>query len=1310
MIALVFATFLLAMPTQAQPLAKKSKAMTGWFVTHKPLTLETFKAKKAAKVYKQLSVSGNTQDVETNYVEVPYTNALNTQALFNEFTVIDANNDDRTWSFNESYEMAQYSYHSTNAGDDWLISPAIMLEGGKFYEFSIDGYGSSYYPERLEVMMGTAAEASAMTQRVLEPIILNWGSPAKTMENKDVFVAETGYYYFGIHAISDEDQGSLRVSNFVVKPGKIATAPAAVTDLNVVAGEDKLEATLTFTAPTKTLGGDDLKSLTKIEILRDGNVINTLDGELTPGESYTYVDNDENLTVGNHKYQVVAYNEDGKGDVSEEKNVLIVTVIELPYVADFSEQGTFDLFTIIDANEDGNTWNWNAANNAYYSYHRTNPGDDYLVTLPIHMLKGKNYKVSVAAYAASSNDPEQFEVVLGKQPTAESLTTTILPATTLTSTTIKDYDGEDFQVEEDGNYYVAVHCISLPFKWKLSISKLSVLLGSEPTVPAAVTDFTAAAGEEGALEVNLAFTAPITTKNGDVVDETMKIDVYRDDEVVNTFENVAYGEKLTWQDKNVENAKKYTYQIVTSSADGVGDASEKLSVFVGTDVPGYLKGLTATDNGSSINFNWQLVGNVGLNGGYVDPAKVNYEVWSLAMEQSEDEGSYLVLDEEQAVVTNDDNYQLDYDTEYGKQAYKYWGVIPANETGAGEGQYVKMLVGASYTLPFTENFKGGALNYFWDYSDLAGLFTINNASDGDGYAVQLTKTMMPGTASIYSGKLKLSNAMNPTLLFDVKSETLTKLNVLGSVDGGEYAAIQEDAPVTNEYTTVRVPLNNLKNGRYAQIGFSAEITVPTTQDYDYETQESDYKFGDMLTLDNIRIIDFYEYDLSAAVEAEPSMVLGEKSTVYVTVKNEGANAAEGYTVKVKAGEKELLNKTVDEVLNPFCSKEFTAELETSVLDEAGELAITAEVVFDNDLNDENNIAVTKISVKETTVTAPENLTGKYLGEAGIELNWDAPANEVEAVVEDFDDQTVFEPFKLGGVSARKHNGAFGDWTVYDGNGIHVFGFENGASYENVGAVQAWQPFNPTKAGGNFKNYAPHSGSQFLWSFCPADKDEQGNTLLPNADHWLISPELPGDAQTISFYAKQLSSVTPGASSYYGLETFEVLASSTDNKPESFTKVYDGKITEANWAEFTTELPVGSKFFAIRHTSKDIFGLLIDDIAYTTAGGGVPVAYNVYYEGEKIATVEGDKTTYTTAAQNVTEGELTFGVSAVYVTGKESKPAIVSVSVSTGINELSADGKPVDVYSLDGKLVRSQVKSLAGLKGVYVINGKTVMVK
>ena len=77
---------------------------------------------------------------------------------------------------------------------------------------------------------------------------------------------------------------------------------------------------------------------------------------------------------------------------------------------------------------------------------------------------------------------------------------------------------------------------------------------------------------------------------------------------------------------------------------------------------------------------------------------------------------------------------------------------------------------------------------------------------------------------------------------------------------------------------------------------------------------------------------------------------------------------------------------------------------------------------------------------------------------------------------------------------------------------------------------------------------------------------------------------------------------------------------------------------------------------------------------------------------------------------LTAGEHTFAVSAVYANGAESKPVTATITVTTDIRQIAADGKAVDIYSVDGKLVRSQATSLDGLKGLYIVNGKKVMVK
>ena len=42
--------------------------------------------------------------------------------------------------------------------------------------------------------------------------------------------------------------------------------------------------------------------------------------------------------------------------------------------------------------------------------------------------------------------------------------------------------------------------------------------------------------------------------------------------------------------------------------------------------------------------------------------------------------------------------------------------------------------------------------------------------------------------------------------------------------------------------------------------------------------------------------------------------------------------------------------------------------------------------------------------------------------------------------------------------------------------------------------------------------------------------------------------------------------------------------------------------------------------------------------------------------------------------------------------------------------MMAGGQPFDVYSLDGKLVHQQTRTTEGLKGTYVVNGKTVTLK
>ena len=1254
------------------------------------------------EAYKNIVISKNAPEeaevtTGADVDAVPYANALNSAELFTDFGVIDSNNDGSTWTFDSSYG-ASYRWNSSNAANDWLISPAIKLEAGKKYHFAIDAKASgASFPEKFEVKLGTEAKASALTQSVLDEVTVT-STEFVTYENFAVSVAETGYYHFGIHATSDADQFRLAVANFLVEAGVEAAAPAAVTDFALVQTEGKLETVVSFKAPTKTVAGDDLTDLTKIDILRNGAVIKSLTEGVTPGAELSYVDNDEALTVGTYTYQVIPYNAVGNGEKSEEKSIFLSVALEVPHTFDFS-QNLLDQFNVINNNGDNKTWIWSESNGAYYPYHSTNAADDYLVTLPFNLKAGKNYNIIVTAKNSGSY-AEKFEVKAGKEATVEGLNISVIEPTELTGGTYNDYEGI-ISPAEDGAYFIAIHAISDPDELNLSVKTLTVELAPEATAPAAIADFTATPGAEGALEANLAFTAPAKAINGDALTGTVDVKIYRDNVLVNTLTNVAVGSAQTWKDTDVENGETYTYYLVASNASGDGLKSEKKSVFVGEDELGEIDELNVTGTtASTISFSWSEV--AGANGGYVNTANVKYAVVSAHVETvwifQE-----LIIDGILGSVTGETSGTFDYGVDEGEQGYNYFGVVAlkadADLPAVGDeltGAYTWALVGAPYDLPLVEGFTGAALHYAWDSNAFLGI--SEEDTDGDGVALDIM-TEEAGLVYLQSGKVNVKGTANPTIVFNAKSPNVSKLFVYASKDGGEETLVST-INLTEDYESYKVSLANFTNAtRFIQFAFVAELATPYTVN---EEGTAIADKGDYITMDDIRVMDLYEYNLKAAIKAPKSVVAGQKAKITVAVTNDGENTAKDYVVTVKAGEKVLASVLGDEELASFDTDVFEVDYETSIFDEAGDVTLTVEVEYENELFPDDNTAETLITVKEPTAVAPESLVAVDKGVDGVELTWTVASagNRAaeETVTEGFDDETVFEPFGLGGITADEHSGAFGDWTLYDGNGISTYGF-NGTEFPNNYAPMAFIPFNPATVSESLAStYAPHSGDQFLISFCPAEENN-----APATDHWLISPELPGIAQTVGFYARVITD-------QYGPETFEVWASSTDNNVNSFTKVADYSTDATEWTEFTAALPAGTKFFAIRHTSTDVFGLMIDDVKFSANTAATAASFNIYYNGEKIATVEGDKTTYTVAREKVEVGTQTFGVSAVYANGAESRVTVATIEIVTGIQQIAADGKAVDVYSLDGKLIRSQATSLDGLKGFYIVNGKTIMIK
>ncbi|MCR4854083.1 MAG: choice-of-anchor J domain-containing protein [Prevotella sp.] len=991
-----------------------------------------------------------------------------------------------------------------------------------------------------------------------------------------------------------------------------------------------------------------------------------------------------------YSYAVAAKNKAGESEKTFSNVIVIGNPLEVPYFTDFKNPSDLGLFTIIDANEDGKTWGLDTDSRVSCSYNTDLPMDDWLILPPVALEGGKNYGLLVKALIRSNSYPERFEVKMGKEATVEAMTTELIGATDALSQDEPTEASTEFSVEETGVYYIGIHGISDANAWRLYIESIALEAGPTPGSPAKIDDLAVAPAEDGALKAEVTMTAPKLSMSGDELTENLtKIDLYRDNNIIFTFEDVAPGAALNYMDEAEDlTTGTHVYQAIAYNAEGNGAKSDKVSVYIGQDIPADIEDFACKDQQTSVKMTWTPVGTVGANGGVVKPDEVEYQVWSLA------QGFFgLTYNEQLASVKGVGEYELAMNTLEGEQDYAYFSLQTVNEAGKGASNVDAVFVGAPYQLPFYEPVSSEGLNSVLVYSASEDVNASlgENASNGDGSCIASTASEPEAYAQFAVGKVDVSTASNPVQMVDVDAPVgATVKFVIEKQDGTE---VEGEAVNVEEagYKTYSVSLADFTDQAFV---------VPYIR-IDYpETAGTAY-------IDNFQIIDQLEYNLDVAISAPTSVSAGADAAVSIDVTNMGEKEAKGYTVKLTAdGEAIELDQTEFPNIAPTGVVTFTATYSPTIFDKGGNVVLKAEAVYDLDLNDKNNVAETTIKVNMPSVAGPENVAI-----SGNEVSWTAPSNTVGEMTESFED---FDLYDIGGVTYGNPAGKIGDWSVYDEDGaMYTYGFSGGSGivqYPGAGEAIAWQVFDGSEIFSDGLSLA-RTGNRLMISTCAAQQDD--NTQgAPDTKDWLISPVLPGVAQTVKFFVRQASSVDPSSSSYYGYEGYELYYSTTDTNIASFTKVAEGKVESAEWAEVTFDIPEGAKYFAIRHVAHDVFMLYVDDVTFTTGTGDI-VGYNIYVDGEQVGSVEGSVLSFVI---NGLSGEHQIAVTAVYANGIESLPVYVSSSAKglndvTAIDAIIATGKPFDVYTVNGVQVRQQTRSIDGLQpGVYVVNGLKVMIK
>lgn len=990
---------------------------------------------------------------------------------------------------------------------------------------------------------------------------------------------------------------------------------------------------------------------------------------------------DEPDLLSEFYYTVEASYAGGKSGEAESNHV-ILGANRPPYSCGLNTPESLDFWTVIDANDDRKTWGFQSSDNAAgIGYNRELAMDDWLIAPPLRLEAGKSYRLTFDARTMST-DEETFTVMLGTEPVAAAMTVEVIPATTFKNTSYQQFEGY-IVAPASGKYYLGIHACSPANTYRLYVKNLQVEAGEAAAGPGAPTGFYAVPDPNGAYRATLHVTAPVVDANGEPLNTLTKLEIIRGGQTVKTFDRPAPGEELTFTDElGAEGDVEYT--AVASNVFGRGRVATT-SLFVGVNQPAAPANvnLVETSVPGEVTMTWDGV-ETDFRGFPLNPSLVTYTIWQLQAE------THVVLYD--GITGNEFTFRA---VEPGDQKMVHYYV--SAEAGGKLSPVVDSPLihcGTPYELPFTETFKGPGTDSWMGISD-AGTATWNVYSDrdidglqsvtGDNGFLGSRGTAAGDCSSVYTGKIAIpADFRAPGLTFytyNIYNDGISDDNeiVVSVCDltAGEtaYTPVRtvkvSDLSAAQGWTLAAVPL-------YAYLGHTIQI--------DFKTVVVNYPFT---FIDDITVGTLTERNLKlAGVEAPASAFANREFTVTAIVENSGIKTVDAYAVALVSGGADVEVVNVTEPLAPAATARIDFHRTFSAMQTDG-ATYKVEVRLDGDENPaDNTSADVTVAFREMPLPVVADLKATYTDDnSPVTLSWSEPATDSYEPLPVTDDFESYEAWAETGV---------GDWIFVDLDGMPV-GKITDVTLPGIEwlAPHSWWVMDNTFEQLNPSFFAA-SGSKYLAQMY-AVSDEQATSAW-RCDDWIISPELTGAAQTISFNARSY------AQTY--LESFEVLWSDGSVDPADFTRVAARNDIPATWSTYTFSLPEGARRFAIRATSYNRFMLFVDDVTFTPLSEkNIHVTgYNVWRDGALLTSVPVTGTGYVDSDEPGVTHASTYVVTTVYDKGEsaasnEAIPGWTSLggidaagvtftAVDGGIIGTGAAGMTVTVTSADGRTIYS----------------------
>lgn len=1134
-----------------------------------------------------------------------------------------------------------------------LVMPSTLFDGTPITSDTELGY--SITVEGVEAASGTAAAGATVTETIA--------------------VETSGVTTFKAFASNAEGKSPGAKASCYVGKG----TPAAPANVNLA--WDNGVATLTWDAVTTAADGGYFNAADGVTYTvydKEGKVLvkslpNTTVAFNFPEPTDTYVS----------LYYSVAANYDSKTSAATKSNPVGLGAYNTPATVNINTPDIFAEHFVVDVNADGKTWVYNTSGYAAYNYSSKNAADDWLFTPAYSLEANKIYVVTAKVASISASYAERIEVYAGKAQTAEDMTSEVIPAQVVKTTTPYEIEGK-LITDEAGRYNFGFHACSDANMWNLYLYGYTISAPVATTAPDVPTNVVVTPAANGDLKASIAYKAPKTDLSGNDLTGDVTVNVYRNGELVKKVTGKA-GANYSIND-NVPAAGTYTYTFSATNANGETGLSAKISAYVGPTTPAGVDNIQGFEANGTVTLSWDAV-TTDVDGKAILPSNISYNVWTV-------ENGYLgeMVNAEPITSTN---YTFTIDTP-DVQDFIQYAVQASNRGVEGGARGVMFPIGPAYEMPMTITSVSDLDDYILGYGGTAELglgdsetFSGIPLCDGEEY-FYVNGQYANLYVDFYFGKVRVAGDKPEFTFFeyniDGTSPDMNTTAVYAVVDGQRtelksYAVA--DVVPAGEWGKVKVDLSAYK-GKDVQI-----ILRSTIVQYAYSLY------------DCFSVSEALNYDLKAvSISAPASVETGAEFDITVNVANDGVQAAQGATVNLYRNGDVYLTKTLETLAaDDAAAVVFTTSLG---LHDGTSAEYSAEIVYADDQDTDNNatrsVVVTRKVSKMPVVTG---LTGEAT-ENGHELTWDAiDLGEPQAVL-------YTEDFESGESFAQEFEG----WTFLDLDGEDTWAVD-GVNVPGLGEPASWIVLDNTDDAFN-ASWDTASGNKCLI----ASSLQSGNV---NND-WAISPALSGDEQTISFMGKSYTS-------RYGLETVQVFVTYEDSEdPDDFEPATEQIQLPDEWTKIEVELEEGVKRFAIVCQSQDNFICMIDDVTFTRVDAveAEHLGYNVYCDGQKL---NNELLTEPSYIHTTPTGRHTYHVTAVYDKGESeiSAPCVIEAAGLT-LNKVGqvkvsvdgktivvagAEGKKVSIASVDGKVIYSAAGDarVAATSAIYLVtvDGKTVKV-